>query len=65
MKIIKRTIGIIIITQLIPLAFIVVAILKEDIAEYGYLIPYLVGWMGNAVILILFGIMRFLDWYFD
>lgn len=62
---IKKIIGIIIIAHLIPCGLIIINILKEGILEYGYLIPYVIGWIFNIIALIMFALIRFCEWCFE
>lgn len=62
----KRIIGFIIVLHIAPCAFIMFAILEQrEFGEYGLSVPYVGGLVADAVVIILYGIVRFTMWCFD
>ena len=61
----KKIIGIIIIAHIFPCSFMILSIVKGEILEYGYLIPYMGGWAINIILLTIYALIRFLEWCFE
>lgn len=64
-KVIKRSIGFLIICNLVPLIFILITIAEGSISEYGYLVPYVAGWAGNIIVIAIIGFVKLMEWFFD
>lgn len=61
----KRTLGIIILAHILPALFSIVAVYKHQITEeFGYLVPYIAGWLFNLLFLFVWGLILFLEWCF-
>lgn len=65
MKIMKRILGVAILTHIIPAICVITTIAKHEVAEYGYLIPYIAGWFMNVCILAMVGVIKLVTWCFD
>lgn len=62
---IKRTVGILLLANLAPLLCIALTISQNEIHEYGYMIPYMAGWLINLFGIFVIGIAKFIAWCFD
>jgi hypothetical protein len=60
-KIAKRSIGLLIVSHILPVIFIFVALHKQD----PWWIGYIAGHFINVVVLLFFGFMSILEWLFE
>lgn len=61
----KRILGVAILTHIVPAISILLTILEHEVSQYGYLIPYLGGWLINVFIIAIIGIGKLIKWCFD
>jgi len=59
---IKRIIGWLILSQVFPAWFILYTVLIGEIDQWGYLVPYLVGWAVNIAGVIIVLLFKLLWW---
>lgn len=62
----KRITGFIIVLHIVPCAFILFSTLEQhEMIQHGYLAPYLLGWVMNIGVIIIWCIVKFIAWCFD